>query len=419
MAVLCLALAAPGPLVAQSPTAPPIMDASHPLALPVIGLLVPLKGELGPVGKQLVTAATLAVQDAGVELVVVDSGASPDVAAARVMELAAHPRLVGIIGPLGKRTSRAAATAAARAGVPLLMLTSAPGGESISSWVWRLRPSPGELGAMMGVEARRNLKLESAAVLFPSTDYGDEAARAFIQSFTQGGGRVSAAVRYDPALKDLRKPLDELVGKRMHVKRGVRVDGRGADRDGYVTLKRKHTRTRGVDFEGLFIPDFHTRISRFLPLMSSSGIQTGECGKGKAVQLLGMPGWQGDTLRLTGAHAAGALYHDPFGGENAGGRAEEFSLLFESTTGNRPVDLDAEVFDAVTLLARTSVRSWRKRRVRQLAVVRTEVVQGLMVLQKSPWRGVCGDWSFGSHGQPTRLLDLYRFDVDGEVMLVE
>ncbi|MEC9441914.1 MAG: penicillin-binding protein activator [Myxococcota bacterium] len=400
----------PGSAFAQAP------DTSR--TLPLIGLLVPLSGDLGAVGEQLAEAATLAAKDARVDLQIVDSASDPGTASKAVASLAGNPRLVGIIGPLGARTARAAAASARHAAVPLLMLASVERTEFVSNWVFRLRLSPGELGAMIAREAAEKLEIESAAVMFPGNEYCEQAALAFVQSFTSKKKKITAAVRYSPELEDFRKPLDELVGRKLWVGRGVKVDGRRGDRDGYISLAGAPAIGKGVDFQALFIPDFHTRVSKILPLLSTAGMQSGAGGKGVAVQLLGMPGWHGEQMRLTRAHAAGALYFDPYGGENTGGRAEEFALLFESTTGRRPVDLEAEVFDAVTLLARTASKHWSLTGAPDIRAVRAKVVADLPA-PKRPWRGVCGDWAFNARGTPERTLSLYRFDVDGAVMLVD
>ena len=390
--------------------------------LPLVVLLVPLSGDLSAVGEQVAEAAALAAKDARVDLQVVDSASDPGKASSAVAKLAGDPRLVGIIGPLGLKTSRAAAARAGYLGVPLLMLSSVERLELASNWVFRLRLSPGELGAMMGREAARKegLAHKTSAVMFPGNTYGEDAARGFITAFTQLGGKIKGAVRYDPDLEDFRKPLDELVGRKLWVGRGVKLDGRRGDRDGYVSLKGAPARGKGVDFESLFIPDFHNRVSKILPLLSTAGMQSGAGGKGVAVQLLGMPGWHGEQMRLTRSHAAGALYFDPYGGEDTGGRAEEFALLFESSTGRRAVDLEAEVFDAVTLLARTARKHWPLAGTRppDIRKVRAKIVADLPG-PKRPWRGVCGGWAFDARGTPQRDLSLYRFDVDGAVMLVD
>ncbi|MEC9398361.1 MAG: hypothetical protein VX475_12105, partial [Myxococcota bacterium] len=53
-----------------------------------------------------------------------------------------------------------------------------------------------------------------------------------------------------------------------------------------------------------------------------------------------------------------------------------------------------------------------------IRAVRAKVVADLPA-PKRPWRGVCGDWAFNARGTPERTLSLYRFDVDGAVMLVD
>ena len=381
---------------------------------PAVGMVVPRSGEYAHLGEQLVDAAQLAAADAGVRLIVRDSRGEPRGAVEAVMELGADPNVIAIIGPVGQRTSRAAASAARRRGIPLLTLSSQEGLEAVSPWVFRLRHSPEEFGRALATDARGRLKLERAAILFPENEYGARAAKGFARAFIEQGGEVRAIAAYPVDIKDWRDPLGQLVGRRVAVGRGVMVDGRRAGRDGYIRLKQREPL---VDFDALFIPDVHTRIARILPMLSTMGMQSGAGGDGVAVQLLGMPTWQGASMRPTGAHAAGAIYHDPFGGVHAGGVAEEFVRLFEARTGRTPVDLEAEVFDITWLVASQAKDLWRARK-EPAAKLRKALAEAMPTPQR-PWRGVCGVWAFGAQGAPAREFALFRFDLDGEVMPVD
>jgi hypothetical protein len=120
---------------------------------------------------------------------------------------------------------------------------------------------------------------------------------------------------------------------------------------------------------------------------------------------------------MTGAHAAGAIYPDPFVGPAEGGKAGSFARMFEEKTGRRPVILDAEAFDVAWMIGTAAKDVWRrtsgvepdKRAEVRRRNLRRSIVDG------APGAGVTGQLRFGASGEPVRELELFEFDVDGEV----
>ncbi|QDG54069.1 hypothetical protein FIV42_26000 [Persicimonas caeni] len=412
LTVLCL-LAAPV-AHAQDASADPSSAAKSSKKRFAIGVALPLSGEYAPVGKQVLESIELAARDLGVRLVSKDTEGTPVGAIEAVRELAKDDEILAVLGPIGRRESRAAAQIAQREGIPLFSYASSDAVNRAGNWVYRLRLTPAEQARQLADAVRTHLSDQKrVGILFPESNYGREAAVAFATRFAALGGEVSAVASYPEKTTDFRKPLDELVGKRVHLGKRARYGKRRADGDGYAKIRRKAS----VDFDLLFIPDFHGRISRLLPFLPQAGLQTGEGGKGTAVQMLGLAGWQGSSMKLTGAHAAGAIYTDLFVGDADGGRSEDFATMFEGKTGRRPVDLDAEVFDSAWMVAKLLQKAQKRH---QAAANKPSTAELRLFLanqlpRKPEFSGVSGDLGFGQQGAPVRPVKLYQFDVDGTV----
>ncbi|MFU8806401.1 MAG: ABC transporter substrate-binding protein, partial [Bradymonadaceae bacterium] len=161
-----------------------------------LGVVVPTSGPFAPVGRQVVESARLAAVDLELELVIHDSEGLPEKAIEAVASLAKDPRVVAIVGPVGRHESQAAAGMAGRLGVPLFTLSSMENVNQVGPTVFRVRQSPAEQARGLARAAREVYGLERAAIFFPSTDYGRGAAIAFAQTFIARGGRVVAATDY-------------------------------------------------------------------------------------------------------------------------------------------------------------------------------------------------------------------------------
>lgn len=382
-----------------------------------LGVVVPLSGPFAPVGRQVAEAARLAATEQGVELILHDSEGLPERAIEAVKALSGDPRVVAIVGPVGQRESQAAAGMAGRVGMPMFTLSSVETVNLGATTVFRARQSPAEQARGLARAARELYDLERAAVFFPANDYGRGAAIAFVETFQEKGGKVVAAHDYAPDTTNFTHPLSVLVGEKAHLGHGrgsapLKAGKRQADRDGNVPARNQPV----IDFDALFIPDFHGNVARLLPFLPGAGIQTGESPEGVALQLLGLAGWQGDRMAMTGAHAAGAIYVDVFVGRDEGGAPESFALRFEDALGRPPVDLEAETYDLVVMLSQLI------KRVDASSVTGLERRIALVeqARQMKDFKGVCGGLAFGSQGEPLRPTRLFRFDVGGAVVpLVE
>jgi ABC-type branched-subunit amino acid transport system substrate-binding protein len=361
---------------------------------PLVGFLAPLTGPYRALGRQMVDAAQMAATEQNAILLVEDTLGEPEGALKAVDRLLERKAQIAV-GPVGVRESVTAAGWTSRNALPLISLCSDPSlvsGPLVSRW--RLSPfeQAQQLASLVGGQR--------AAILSPENEYGRGATEGFIGAWKSAGREVACTAFYSDEKPDFRRALDELTGTRKFIGVGKSIADKKADKFGYVTTGQP----RRVDFDVLFIPDFHTRVSRILGYLSTVGIQDGDGGAGLAVQLLGLGGWRGKAMELTGAKASGALILDTFGGVDDGGRAEEFDRAFEAATSRRVTSFEAEVFDAVYLAA-AAVRK------------RPEAVH-LALRSMIPWTGVAGQVGKAADGSMKRVGRLYRFDIDGHVVPV-
>ena len=372
-----------------------------------VGLVLPLSGPYGPVGRQVREVAEFAARNAHLELRVVDSKGTPKGALAAMVTLSKDPNVWTIIGPLGRHESLAAAGIAERLAISLFVLNGAESLNRVGDWIFRPRPSPEEQVEQLVVAiAKRGLT--RIAILYPDNTYGQSSARAFADRAQKRGVTITAISAYDEKTTQFDKPLQVLIGERARVGSNRLIAGKRADGRGYLRVRKEGT----VDFEALFVPDMHGRVARMLPFLSGVGIQDGRGGDGVAVQLLGLAGWQGASMELTGALAAGAIYVDPFAPEATGGRAEEFHYRFLEEFGRSPVDLEAQVFDVVHFIGK-SFESLGSNRRKDFSQTPRNFLRRSFLRQRSD--GVCGTLSFGPKGEPVVEWGLYRFADDGTV----
>ncbi|MEM1350242.1 MAG: ABC transporter substrate-binding protein, partial [Myxococcota bacterium] len=309
------------------------------------------------------------------------------------------------LGPLGRRTSLAGAACAQRRAIGMFSLHGDPGINRVGPWVHRLHVGPEEQARALVRGARRVMRLSRAAVLFPETAYGEAGAAAFARAWLADAGVLAGVSSYPERTTDYRRPLGALTGLYAWV--GDDTDRRKSPgKAGYVRVGRAPL----VDFDTLFVPDYHARIARILGFLPGSGIQNGEGGDGVAVQMLGLSGWHGDTMGLTGSMAAGAVIVDVFAGEAGGGRAESFFREFGSRTGRDPSDVEAEAFDGAVMLG-MMMRDVARRQASWRTRGRRALVANLHAMK--PWRGACGAVHFATDGSPVRELSMFRFDMDG------
>ncbi len=166
-----------------------------------VGALLPLSGRGREVGRQLLEGMQLAqLDEGGPELVVEDTGSDPAQTESAVDRLVRNGGVIGVLGPVGTRTTEAAADAARRTGVPLISFAAAESVTDTAAEVFRMTYSPrDEIQAL--VRDARSRGLSRFVALYPDHGYGRTMDRLFDQEVATAGGVACEGVAYPPGTK--------------------------------------------------------------------------------------------------------------------------------------------------------------------------------------------------------------------------
>ena len=187
-----------------------------------VGALMALTGALGPYGPSIANGAQMAVDTinaAGgvlgrsLELVLRDTGTSPDVGRDAASKLVEIDGVSAVVGALSSGVTLAVSSVTIPAEVVLISPAStAPSIPALEDddFVFRTVVSDEVQGVVMGRLAKL-LNYGKVAVVFVNNDYGKGLADAFSTTFEALGGTVSAVVPYEENKPSYRGEVDQLL----------------------------------------------------------------------------------------------------------------------------------------------------------------------------------------------------------------
>lgn len=163
-----------------------------------VGLSAPLTGEGASWGQNAIAAATLAVKevnDAGgingrqVQLIVEDDkGTNESVNVFN--KLVNVDKVDGIVGPLASASAGPALPIAQSAGMPVIMIASAPQLTGVGDYMFRVYPSDAYQGQLGADIVYNQLGKKKAALIYVSNDYGQGVAKSFESKYKELGGTL-------------------------------------------------------------------------------------------------------------------------------------------------------------------------------------------------------------------------------------
>ena len=428
----------------------------------VLGVALPLSGDYADFGAEALQGVTLAAglfsergTSSALRLRIVDTRGEAQAAAAAVTALAAQPQVLAVIGGLLASETDAAATAAARAGIPLLVigrekLDASPRTQTSHALRTQMSrtsrtarashtqtPSPAHasraqmsralshaahtfdvrLGAAPLAEAERvaayafeTLGLSRFAILYPDLPYGRALRAAFWDAVEARGGAVSSVARYKADATDFYTPIRRLIGYELLTRETSQVL---AERERLrkrakrlplaqaAALRAEARALRGpedeplppfVDFDALFIPDSYENVGLIASHLAFHEV--------RGVRLLGSSPWNAPALlTLGGPHLNGAVFSG--GSFDASERASlaSFARRYRARFDAKPGDLAAVAFDAANLAILALASG---------AQARDEVLHHLRAERE--WPGVSGWISVGARGAVSRRPHLLGVD---------
>lgn len=163
-----------------------------------IGTSLPLTGEAASFGEGILAAQQLAIKeinDAGgingrmLELVAEDDKCDSTGAAA-MQKLVAIDNVVAVAGLLCSSSAGSSVSIAQKAGVPVVMIASAPKLTQTGDYIFRNYPSDTFQGKFVAEYMFNDLKKTKVAVIYVKNDWGQGTQEVFVSKFKELGGEV-------------------------------------------------------------------------------------------------------------------------------------------------------------------------------------------------------------------------------------
>lgn len=293
-----------------------------------LGILLPLSGPTGQIGRSALQSVQLALDmlqqrhaDLDLSLVIRDAGASTETARIALYALVAEARVIGVIGPLLSQTAEELAPLADELGVPLISPYARDSQfPKLSPYAFRNSLTDAMQGRLLASFATQQLARRRFAILYPNDAYGSTLADHFGAALADHNGRVVVKAAYPPDAQDVRR-----------------------------AVRRIRTET----YDALLVPDYADNIARLAPELAHDA----EAG----VQLLGTDGWNDPEITTIAAWVLdGAVFVDGFYADSPVPHVAAFVSGFRGRYGAVPDLLAAQAYDTLMMCAqvlRTGVRT--------------------------------------------------------------
>jgi branched-chain amino acid transport system substrate-binding protein len=295
-----------------------------------IGVIAELTGQIPAVGASCKNAALLAakeINDAGgielggkkyrIELVVEDSAAKSEQAAAVAQKLITRDKVVAIVGPNSSGNAIPAAEIAETMKVALITPWSTEPKTTLDSrtgkpkqYVFRACFTDVFEGQALGNFASNTLKKKKAAILYDvASDVLKSQSELFRTSFEAAGGKVVAVETYASGDKDFSAQLTKI-------------------------------RNAGPDI--IFLPSYYTDVPLQVQQANRLGIK---------VPFLGSDAWSTpELIKMCGKDCEGFYFMNHYSPETANPMTKKFSDAYKAMHGSVPDDVAALTYDSFGLL---------------------------------------------------------------------
>lgn len=285
-----------------------------------IAVLLPLTGKYA----QPAASLRSAIEQAGAELgggytlAFYDTAGSPDQCSTALQKAVIEEGATIVIGPLTKEEAAKCAPAAQALHTAMLTLTSSPDVLAAGDQIFRPYPTSEEQVRALVAETLGHRSMHTYAIIHPKTVYGENAAKAFVNEVTAGGGAVTIDIGYDPTTADFRSVAKQLPGKA---------------------------------FDAIFIPDTYQTVALIASAIAYQEISVGAFQKPDgppAVPLLGLNAWHNDEIaRRGGAYVQNGIFVDAFDARSLDPAVADFVNGWKGASA--PSVVDAIGYDSVLL----------------------------------------------------------------------
>jgi ABC-type branched-subunit amino acid transport system substrate-binding protein len=293
-----------------------------------VGVLLPLSGPYRSFGEACLRGVELAFGAVGgavppVRLAIVDTRGEAGAAAEGYRQLAADPGVAAVLGPM--MSWEAAAVRDETAAVGLAVLSFAPRSPAAGAPFFRFSMGREDQVEALVEYALGGLRLSRWAVLYPRDSFGSDTSLLFRERVESLGGRVVAAVGYDPQKTDFQADV-ELLRSRIGT-----WQGEGSERRLELSV------------DGIFLPDSAERVVLLASHLAFFDL--------RGLQLLGTEGWNDSTKLLQGLpYVEGAVFVAGFFLYSFRPEVRAFVTEYRDAFGSDPGVLEAYGYDAARLV---------------------------------------------------------------------
>jgi ABC-type branched-subunit amino acid transport system substrate-binding protein len=288
-----------------------------------VGLVLPLTDQRLSSYAQAVLdgarcAASMCGDNTGIELIVKDSGSTPESARLAVEELD-QQKVAAIVGPLSGDLAIEAGIAATERKVPIFPITQKSHIMEQGAYIFQIgMTTEQEIDTL----ARRahDQGLKRLAILYPSNEYGQKMKVLFGNAVNETGGQIVVSVAYSPASSDLFADVRKL---KMNMEEG-----------GDATE---------LPFDAIFIPDSFKAVNNLVGALTYNHIG--------GIPLLGTSAWNDPNLSSKIAlEFPGSFFVSIYDSHSNNDGVVQFKEDFLRGFGRSPRVLEAYGYDAVQMI---------------------------------------------------------------------
>jgi branched-chain amino acid transport system substrate-binding protein len=362
-----------------------------------IGCVLPLSGPYSTVGNRVLMGIELALNQFNaqpdvnpIQLLIKDSKGDPNEAVRAVESLALKEGAIAVIGPM--ITSESAAIRAQALKVPIMTLTQKPDITKLGDYVFRNFLTPSLQVRAIVAYAVQELGIKKFAMLYPEESYGISFMNRFWDELILHGAEMVGVESYGPDQTDFADAIKKLVG--LYYPRPEEPE----KEDTVETIlladqpqEEKKEPEPIIDFGAVFIPDTFEKIGLIAPQFPYYDVVN--------VLMLGTNLWHSDKLiQMARGYVQGAIVPEGFFLNSPSSMVQGFVKSFEEVFGVSPGFLEAQAYDAATILFQL-VNSPEVNSRRTLKTA-------LMKVKDFP--GVTGLTSFGETGDVNKQIYLLK-----------
>lgn len=330
---------------------------NRPIEHGTVGVLLPLKGKFARWGQTSLDAIEQAFHifeigdlrhEEGVELVIQDSGETPDQAIKALETLVNKYHVAAVIGPLLSKGIDQVTKRAEELGVPMISLARHSGGGG-EGYVIQGGLTLQSQASEMAKYAMLTRGLRKFAILYPKDKAGEESANAFWDAVESMGGEIVGVENYTPHETDFGQQIDKLSG--LYYK-----DARIRELEGLAKLRKlndvkKRTRKTEkffalppiVDYEAVFIAGEPQDAGQIMPTFAYRDVDH--------VQFLGTSSWNTpELIQRSQKDAEGSLFVDAFFSGSETFKIKRFVTEFNNQFGVSPTSTDAVAYESAVVL---------------------------------------------------------------------